>query len=79
MWIEELAPERFSEFVRHCHSALEAFGKAGESGSWEDLADPGRNHLIAAARLIVLKLDRSKNERKSRRYFADPGKAEWGC
>jgi len=79
MWIEELAPERFSEFLRHYHQALEVFGKASERGSWEELADAKRNRLVAAARLIVLEPDCSKNEPKSRRYFADPGNAEWGC
>ncbi len=80
MWIEELAPERLAEFVRHYHQALEEFGKGSESGSWKEMANPEKNRLVAAARLILLELDSTKNEStKSRKYFAEPGKAEWGC
>ena len=80
MWIEELAPERFAEFVRHYHQALEACGKGSESGSWKEMAKPEKNRLVAAARLIVFELDSTKNKSaKSRQYFAQPGEAEWGC
>jgi hypothetical protein len=80
MWIEELAPERLAEFVRHYHQALEEFGKGSESGSWREMANPEKNRLVAAASLILLELDSTKNEStKSRKYFAEPGKAEWGC
>jgi len=80
MWIEELAPERLAEFIRHYHQALEVLGKGSESGSWREMANPGKNRLVAAARLILLELDSSKNQpAKSRQYFAEPGKAEWGC
>jgi hypothetical protein len=80
MWIEELAPERLAEFIRHYHQALEEFGKGSESGSWKEMANPEKNRLVAAARLILLELDSTRNEpTKSRKYFAEPGKAEWGC
>jgi len=80
MWIEELAPERLAEFIRHYHQAMEEFGKGSESGSWKEMANPEKNRLVAAARLILLELDSTKNEpTKSRKYFAEPGKAEWGC
>jgi len=80
MWIEEVAPERLAEFIRHYHQALEVFGKRSESGSWKEMANPKKNRLVAAAHLILLELDSTKNESaKSRRYFAEPGKAEWGC
>jgi len=80
MWIEEVTPEQLAEFVRHYHQALEVFGKGSESGSWEEMTDPERSRLVAAARLILLELDSSMNgSAKSRQYFAEPGKAEWGC
>lgn len=80
MWIEELTPERLAEYVRHYHQALEVLGKESESGSWQEMSDPEKNRVMAAARLILLELDSSKNaSAKSRNYFAEPGKAEWGC
>ena len=80
MWIEEAAPERLAEFLRHYHQALEAFGKGSESGSWKEMGKPEKNRLVAAAYLILLGLDSTRNESaKSRQYFAEPGEAEWGC
>lgn len=80
MWIEEVAPERLEEFFYHYHRALEALGKRSESGSWKEMAKPEKNRLVAAAHLTLLGLDSSKNESaKPRRYFAEPGEAEWGC
>jgi len=36
--------------------------------------------MVAAARLALLELDSIGDEREdSRRYFAKPGEAEWGC
>jgi len=80
MWIEEISPERLAEFVRHYHQALEVLGKGSESGFWKEIANPEKNRLMAAACLILLEFDSTNNEAvKSRRYFAEPGKAEWGC
>jgi hypothetical protein len=80
MWIEEVAPERLAEFFHHYHQALEAFGKGSESGSWKEMTNPEKNRMVAAAYLILLGLDSTRNESaKSRPYFAEPGEAEWGC
>ena len=36
--------------------------------------------MVAAARLALLELGSIEGEREnSRRYFAKPGEAEWGC
>lgn len=78
MWIEELTPERLAEYVRHYHRAMEVHGN--ESESWKKIGEPDTNRFVGAARLILLELDSTKNESaKSRKYFAEPGKAEWGC
>jgi hypothetical protein len=80
MWIQETAPEWLAEFFHHYHKALEVFGKASETGSWKEMAKPEKNRLVAAAHLILLGLDSTKNKSpKSRQYFAEPGEAEWGC
>ena len=80
MWIEELTPERLAEYVRHYHQALEVIGKESESESGKEIDEPEKNRVMAAARLVLFELDSSKTEStKSRKYFAEPGKAEWGC
>lgn len=39
-----------------------------------------KSRLIAAARLALLELGVTSREGEdSRRYFAKPGEAEWGC
>jgi len=39
-----------------------------------------RRRLVAAARLAILELEtNARMEDDSRRYFAKPGEAEWGC
>jgi hypothetical protein len=38
-----------------------------------------RDRLVAAARLAILELDTNSHVEDSRRYFAKPGEAEWGC
>ena len=79
MWVEEVAPERLAEFFHHYHQALEVLGKGSDSRSWNEMARPEKNRLVAAAHLILL-LDSSRNETvKSRPFFAEPGEAEWGC
>jgi hypothetical protein len=36
--------------------------------------------MVAAARLALLELESSAYDgAKSRKYFAQPGEAEWGC
>ena len=80
MWIEEVAPEQLAEFFHHYHKALEVFGKASKSVSWDAMATPEKDRLVAAAHLILLELDSARHESvKSRPYFAAPGEAEWGC
>jgi hypothetical protein len=80
MWTEEVSPERLAEFFHHYQRALEVFGKGSANASWKEMAKPEKNRLVAAAHLILLEFDLAKNESaQSRRYFAEPGEAEWGC
>jgi hypothetical protein len=79
MWIEEVAPERLAELFHH-YQQLPGVGKGSESGTWNELAKPEKDRMVAAARLILHELDSTKNHpAKSRQYFAEPGEAEWGC
>jgi hypothetical protein len=47
--------------------------------AWESVPVSERNRLIAAARLALLEVELVPGENQSRRYFAKPGEAEWGC
>jgi hypothetical protein len=83
MWINEVAPERLAELFHHYERALlpENTGKGSEGhSSWQEVPQPERSRLVGAARLALLELDSTTNERpNSRPYFAQPGEAEWGC
>ncbi len=83
MSIQEVSAERFAQLFHHYHQAL-----TSDSGSpstlrtkdaWEKVPPSEKNKLIAAARLALLEVELVPGERQSRRYFAKPGEAEWGC
>ncbi len=80
MWVEEISPERLPEFFRHYRQALEALRKGNESRSWEEVAKPDKDRIVAVAYLTLLGPDPAKDDPTgSKRYFAEPGEAEWGC
>jgi len=82
MSIQEVAPEQLAELFHHYHQALapdvQCAKKASET--WDHVPQPEKSRLVAAARLTLLELAATAQEREdSRRYFAKPGNAEWGC
>ena len=82
MSIQEVAPEQLVELFHHYHQALapefQCASKPFET--WDHVPDREKNRLIAAARLALLELTATVREHEdSRRYFAKPGDAEWGC
>ena len=83
MSIQEVSPEQLAELFHHYHQALASnFGCADSSNAeaWERVPQPAKSRLVAAARLALLELSVADKEREnSRRYFAKPGEAEWGC
>jgi len=83
MWINGLAPERLAELFHHYQQALtpEIAGKGSESGAaWKEVPQQEKNQLVAAARLALLELESLTDDRsQTRKYFAQPGEAEWGC
>jgi len=83
MSIQEISAEQLAELFHHYHQALAPdFGCAEKGGSegWEEVPQKEKSRLIAAARLALLELGATSRERESsRRYFAPPGEAEWGC
>jgi hypothetical protein len=83
MSIQEVSAEQLAELFHHYHQALGPdFGGAStpNAEAWKQMPQPERSRLVAAARLALLELTSTDSEREdSRRYFAKPGQAEWGC
>jgi hypothetical protein len=82
MSIQEVAPEQLAELFHHYHQALAPDFQCGTkpSETWDHVPTPEKSRLIAAARLALLELTTTAREKEnSRRYFARPGNAEWGC
>lgn len=90
MSIQEISPEGFAESLHHFYQALaQDFGCAERPSreAWERVSPQERSCLIAATRLALLEVASQKpgnkeatdHEFDSRRYFAKPGEAEWGC
>ncbi len=83
MSIQEVSAERFAQLFHHYHQALaDESGNAARtrtSDAWADVPPPEKSRMVAAARLALLEVELIPSERQSRRYFAKPGEAEWGC
>ena len=83
MSIQEVSAEHLAELFHHYHQSLAPnFEKQAEAEaqSWKRVSPEERNRMIAAARLALIELDQlDKGRENSRRYFAKPGEAEWGC
>jgi hypothetical protein len=83
MWTNEVAPERLAELFHHYHQALtaEVLGKGSEGrDSWGTVPPQEKSRMVSAARLVLLELESMANRNSlSRKYFAEPGEAEWGC
>jgi hypothetical protein len=83
MSLQEVLPEQLAKLFHHYHQALGpdfACDASADSEPWENVPSDERNRMIAAARLALLELGASERRREdSRKYFAKPGEAEWGC
>jgi hypothetical protein len=83
MSIQEVSAEQLAELFHHYHQALGPdFGSESNSNAetWEQAPHQEKSRLVEAARLALLELAAREREREeSRRYFAKPGEAEWGC
>jgi hypothetical protein len=82
--IQEVSPEELAKLFHHYQEALAGdfdcrVGK-GNSPSWEQTPQNERKLKIAAARLALLELAATpQQDGPSRKYYAKPGEAEWGC
>jgi hypothetical protein len=82
MSIQEVSAERFAQLFHQYQQALTNEGVspcAPAKDSWSEVPAPEKNLMITAARLALLEVELLPSERQSRKYFAKPGEAEWGC
>jgi hypothetical protein len=80
---QELFVQQFARLFRHYREALEpeaAQTTETAESAWIALPFKERHRMVGAARLALLELETdSDQEDPSRKYFAKPGEANWGC
>jgi len=81
MSTQEVFVQQFAKLFVHYQEALTITAGDGEeswSVAWQDLPQAERERMVAAARLALLELESGEQE-DARRWYAQPGQAEWGC
>jgi hypothetical protein len=84
MSIEELSPEELARVFFHYLEALgpDFGGPNQQPHSWNETSQREQKRMIAAARLALLEIqsaERSREDEDRRRYYPQPGSADWGC
>jgi hypothetical protein len=83
MSIQEVPPEQLAELFYHYHQALAPDFNCESKPkfeAWDQVPTQEKSRMIAAARLALLELTATVREREAtKKYFAKPGEAEWGC
>lgn len=78
MSTQEVFVQQFARLFQHYSEALSPQAEQ-ENATWYSMPPEERDRMVAAARLAILELDANSQMEDSRRYFAKPGEAEWGC
>jgi len=79
MSTQEAFVQQFARLFHHYREALSPEAEQ-ESATWSSIPCDERDRLVAAARLAILELEtNARVADDSRKYFARPGEAEWGC
>ena len=83
MSIQEVPTEELAKFLYRYHQVLAPYlhcRATAHQEPWAEIDGSERRQLISAARLALLELEAENREEEARgRYFAKPGRAEWGC
>jgi hypothetical protein len=83
MSTQEVFVQQFARLFHHYQEALSPDSQEPpepSSSNWKSVPADDRNRLMAAARLAILEMEtNARLEDNSRKYFAKPGEAEWGC
>jgi len=81
MWTQQVSGEQLAQLFHHDHEALgaEFFGGSSRQQSWKGLPQAEKQRSLEAARLTGIEMAaNAEKQDDSRRYFAQPGEAEWG-
>jgi hypothetical protein len=81
--IQDVDAEQLARVFHHYHEALaqDCDSPTVEAVSaWERAPENERKLMVAAARLTLLELAAPPTPAgRSRKYYAKPGEADWGC
>jgi len=81
--IQDVSAEQLAKVFHHYREALAHDGAvhgSQEESSWDRAPHSERKLLVAAARLALLELATTPVQaHPARKYYAQPGEAEWGC
>jgi len=82
--IQDISAEELAKLFHLYREALAhdggGHGSKEESSSWDRTPQNERKLMVAAARLALLELAVTPVEAApGRKYYANPGEAEWGC
>jgi len=81
--IQDVSAEQLAKLFHHYREALAHDGDvhgSEEGSSWDGTPQNERRVMVAAARLALLELAAAPAQPSpSRKYFAKPGEADWGC
>lgn len=76
---QEVFIQQFARLFHHYREALSPEAEQASAPRNSIPSDEG-HRLVAAARLAILELEtNARMKDDSRRFFAKPGEAEWGC
>ena len=81
MSTQDLFAQQFARLFAHYQKALTPEPQVVTSTnveSWESVPGSERKRMLAAGKLALMDLE-SDDAMDSRRWYARPGHAEWGC
>jgi hypothetical protein len=79
MSTQEQFVQQFTKLFHHYTEALSPADQQ-EHASKDSTSPHESDRLVAAARLAILELETNgRLQENSRRYYAKPGEADWGC
>jgi hypothetical protein len=82
MSTQEVFVQQFTRLFDHYQQALAPAAEHTDSqpAAWNSLPPDERDRMVAAARLAIMEMESDgRSEDDSRKYYAKPGEAEWGC
>ncbi|MGB8888045.1 MAG: hypothetical protein WCC87_15040 [Candidatus Korobacteraceae bacterium] len=83
MSTQEVFVQQFARLFHHYQEALSTETESAtvaQPEAWNSVPSDEHYRMVAAARLAILELEtNARIQDDSRKYFAKPGEAEWGC